>query len=197
VQVAAARRVVLLGMKHSGKTTIGRRLAGRWGCPFHDTDQILEEHQALLSGTRTSTREIYTRLGPEGFFEAEAAALRAFASRLGDGSCVVAAGGRTPLNPHAAGVLRALGLAVLLDVPAEAVWERVARRGIPPFVDPADPRGSFLALAAARDPEYRRFADLVVPLDPAAPADENENRLADAIDARLSLGGEAGAGRGF
>lgn len=177
-------RVVLLGMKHSGKTTLGRLLAGRWGCPFHDTDEVLEQSYASKTGARASAREIYARLGPEGFLEAEAEALAALASRLAEGGHVIAAGGRTPLNPKARPILRSLGLAVLLDLPAEALWQRVVRGGIPSFVGPEDPRGEFLALAAAREPEYRRFADLVVRLDPESPVEENERRLAAAIQAR-------------
>ncbi len=177
-------RVVLLGMKHSGKTTLGRLLAGRWGCPFHDTDEVLEQSHRSKTGARASAREIYARLGPEGFFDAEAEALAGLASRLAGGSHVIAAGGRTPLNPRARPILRSLGLAVLLDLPAEALWLRVARGGTPAFLGPKDPRGEFLALAAARDPEYRRFADLVVTLDPEGPVEENERRLAAAIEAR-------------
>jgi shikimate kinase len=171
-------------MKHSGKSTLGRRLAGRWGCPFYDTDDVLEAWVAAAAGgVRAPAREIYARLGAQGFFEAEAEALADLAPRLG-ASHVIAAGGRTPLNPAARPLLRSLGLAVLLDVPAEALWERVARKGIPAFVGPENPREEFLALARARDPEYRRFADLVVALDPAGPVDENELRLFAAIEAR-------------
>ncbi len=182
-RVRGRHRVVLLGMKHSGKSTLGRRLAGRWGCPFADTDEVLEAWYASRHGAPITAREIYARLGPEGFFEAEAEALRGLASRIGDGDSVIAAGGRTPLNPGAQALLRGLGLAVLLDVPAEALWERVARAGIPAFVGPEDPRGDFLALARAREPQYREIADLVVALDPAGSLDENEGRLAAAIEA--------------
>jgi shikimate kinase len=172
-------------MKHSGKSTLGRRLAGRWGCPFHDTDEFLEAFYAASGAVaRIPTREIYTKLGPDRFFDAEAAALADLASRLGGGSHVIAAGGRTPLNPAARPLLRALGLAVLLEVPAEALWRRVVRGGIPAFVGPQDPRGEFLALARAREPEYRRFADLVVELDPEGTVEENEQRLCAAIEAR-------------
>ena len=182
-RVRGLHRVVLLGMKHSGKSSLGRLLAGRWGCPFHDADEALEALYASRHGKRITAREIYVRLGPEGFFEMEAEALRELASRLGEASHVIAAGGRTPLNPKAQGPLRSLGLAVLLDVPAEALWERAVRGGIPAFVGPTDPRGDFLALARERDPQYREFADLVVPLDPKARPRDNEDRLATAIEA--------------
>lgn len=186
-------RVVLLGMKHSGKSTLGRRLAGRWGCPFHDTDEVLEAFYAGPggAGARVPAREIFARLGPDGFFDAEAAALADLASRLGGGSHVIAAGGRTPLNPKAQPLLRSLGLAVLLEVPAETLWQRVIRGGVPAFLGTEDPRGEFLALARAREPEYRGFADLVVALDPRGAVEENQERLRAAIERREAEGGSA------
>lgn len=37
-------RVVLVGVGCVGKTTIGRVLAGRLGCPFFDLDEDIEKH---------------------------------------------------------------------------------------------------------------------------------------------------------
>lgn len=38
-------RVVLVGTMGAGKTTVGRRLAERWGVPFRDSDHDVEERE--------------------------------------------------------------------------------------------------------------------------------------------------------
>jgi shikimate kinase len=41
--IAAVRNIILVGMMGSGKSTVGRRLAGQLGRPFIDADTVLEE----------------------------------------------------------------------------------------------------------------------------------------------------------
>ena len=47
IAAAIAMNVILIGMKHCGKSTIGRMLAERWGCPFFDVDPMIEHFLTL------------------------------------------------------------------------------------------------------------------------------------------------------
>jgi len=55
--------VVLIGMKHCGKSTIGKLLAARWECPFYDIDPMIEETHACDTGDQLSVREIFEQHG--------------------------------------------------------------------------------------------------------------------------------------
>ena len=48
--------IVLIGMKHCGKSTLGEALARRWACPFHDVDAMIEATYACEAGRRSSIR---------------------------------------------------------------------------------------------------------------------------------------------
>ena len=62
--------VVLVGLMGSGKSTVGRLLAKRWGIPFVDLDAEIERASGL------SIKEIFEREGEAGFRAREADATR-------------------------------------------------------------------------------------------------------------------------
>jgi len=169
-------RVVLFGMKHCGKTTLGRRLAGLWDCPFYDIDTLIEDAFRSEECRSMTVREILGRYGENGFAAREEAAVIDLARRLEEqdaadlragaspGHYVVALGGRTPLNPKLRPVLTRMGLNVFLDIGAEEAWRRVQRSGIPSFLTGPDPRAEFFALYRDRRPHYRSQADLTLQL---------------------------------
>ena len=76
--------VVLVGLMGSGKSTVGRILAERWGLPFVDLDVEIEKISGL------SIAEIFEREGESGFRAREAEATRAITA---SGPMVIAAGG--------------------------------------------------------------------------------------------------------
>ena len=81
----SARRVIaLVGMMGSGKTSIGKRLAGRLGLPFVDSDSEIETAAGM------TITEIFDRHGEAYFREGER---RVIARLLGEGPCVLATGG--------------------------------------------------------------------------------------------------------
>ena len=59
------RPVVLAGIKHCGKSTLGRMLARRWNVPLVDTDLELEAEFARRTGRAAGSREIFRELGEE------------------------------------------------------------------------------------------------------------------------------------
>jgi shikimate kinase len=129
----------LLGMKHTGKTSIGRLWAQRRGWDFYDLDNLLE---TKAGGGRTS-RQIFLDEGQAGFqrYEAEAAAF--MAGRLAQGRVVLAWGGGTITNPAAVEVLRPEGILVALTDRCEVLYERILRGGRPAFLSEERPWEDF------------------------------------------------------
>ena len=73
-----APRVVLVGPMGAGKTTVGRLLAERWGVPFVDTDDVVEQTEGR------TVSDIFVDSGEEHFRALERAAVgRALAEHPG------------------------------------------------------------------------------------------------------------------
>ena len=161
-------KFVLFGMKHCGKSTLGRELARRWDCPFFDTDLLIEKRFREETGQKASVRWIRAELGAEDLRKREEAAVRALYRELTrekplqTNAYVIALGGPTPLNRTLTPVLKALGLNVFIRVGAEEAWQRTIRTGRPAFLESPDPQAEFLALYRRRASVYHRHADLVL-----------------------------------
>ena len=139
------RRVIyLLGFMGSGKSTVGKLLAGVLGWPLIDLDTIIEAGQGL------SIREIFENSGEPFFRQIERAALTE-ASKAEP--AVIALGGGTYAQPPNVDLIReAGGTTVWLDCPPDILRERC--RGLenrPLFRD----EQSFTQLFLERVPYYR------------------------------------------
>ena len=157
---SGARRIVLIGMRAAGKTTLGRALAGRLSRPFVDIDELIGE----LAGRPAD--EVLARDGEPAFRALEERALR-IAARGTD--TVVATGGGAVLHREAFASLADGALVAWLDAPASVLAERAAQRPRPPLTDRPLPEETALLLAS-RAPLYREVADIIVPVGlPDAP----------------------------
>lgn len=161
----AAPLILLVGPRGSGKTTVGRALAGRLGWAFADAD----EHVEAVAGK--SVADIFAAEGEGGFRDREAAALADLCTRT---EVVVATGGGAVLRPANRELLRRTGFVAWLDVTPEAAWGRMqadpttaARR---PNLTAAGGLDEVRTLIAAREPLYREAAHLVVPAGPSPDA---------------------------
>jgi shikimate kinase len=114
-------KVYLIGMPGSGKTTLGRELAGRLGVPFIDLDD------AIVASEGDSIPGIFEKKGELHFRTAESAMLRRAATTAD--SFVMATGGGAPC--HFEGVERMLdsGLTVFLDIPTSTLARRILAEG--------------------------------------------------------------------
>lgn len=163
--------VYLMGMKHSGKTTIGKRLAEIWGCRFQDLDEyVISDY---LRGPKGSTasgsvgiRDVYRILGSDGFREAEFRASEAMigAAKEAGYRSVAALGGGTIENDSAMKALARRGTLVYLEEDADLLFSRIIKGGTPAFLDPADPEASFKNLYQKRTALYRQRATISVRL---------------------------------
>jgi len=159
--------IVLMGLRGSGKSALGPRLAERLGRPFIDLDAVTVAY--LGEGT---LRELWDRHGEARFRQAEYRALVNQAFPRTNPGPVVALGGGTPTAPGAADFLRnarARGLCVTVYLRAapETLRARLATADNTdrPSLTGADPLGEIDAVHAARDPLYRELADAVVETD--------------------------------
>ena len=142
--------VYLVGMPGSGKSTVGREVAGRLGVPFVDLDEEVERR----SGATVS--QIFASEGESGFRTLEARAL-VDASR--HDPSVVACGGGVVLEPANRITLRNTGTCVYLDVPLGVLQERVEPAADRPLIRA---EGDLERLLAEREALYREFAAHVV-----------------------------------
>ena len=175
------RPVVLAGIKHCGKSTLGRMLARRWNVPLVDTDAELEAEFARRTGRAAGTREIFRELGEE------ADVIRSLADS--PEFRVIALGGGVVSNRFVEPeTLRRLGLGVWLDIRPEIAYPRVLRRGLPPFLaSAADPEAEFLRIHHEREPGFRAFAELRFPIETERPASQVAAELAEQIEKGIDL----------
>ena len=154
-------KLILMGLRGSGKTTLGRKLSERTGLAFAD----LDERTATRMGAK-SVAEAWARQGQAAFRVAEVEALRAaVAEEVG----ILALGGGTPTAPGAAEVLRGLKRAeppriVYLRATAEELAGRLRSSDLStrPSLTGKDPVAEIADVLALRDAAYRELADLVL-----------------------------------
>jgi shikimate kinase len=161
--------IVLLGPKHSGKTSAGKELAALLSGGFVDLDDYITQRAGK------SPRVLYIE-GPDDFKIAEAGALAAiFEPALLEANTaesssplVIASGGGLIDNPDALPLLKnnAAVFSVFLDVSVKTAWERIRKAGeLPPFLKTENPEETHRSLHERRAAAYRQLAALVIKAD--------------------------------
>lgn len=186
------KTIVLMGIKHCGKSTQGRLISQKLGLPFFDTDDVIAEM------TGKTPREIYTEKGQKGFIEAEKKACQQVKDRTGGtDSCVIATGGGICNNPDAVEILRSFGTLVYLEVDEKIAASRVLREikkeadgtlsNMPAYIAKKNPRtiaecgDIFHDFFVEREKIYRDIADLSIDV-----SDSSKSGNADRIIAAVS-----------
>ena len=140
-------------MPGSGKSTIGKELARRFGVPFVDCDKAIEEREGC------SVAHIFSRDGEAAFRELEVLVL---AELVNGGAGVIATGGGAVLSTDNRNLLRTKTTCVHLNVPLEVLWKRLRRDRRRPLLQVHDAESRLRELAAVREPLYRQTAEVVV-----------------------------------
>jgi len=161
------RYIVLLGPKHSGKTSAGKALATLLSCGFIDLDD------SIAQSSGKSPRALFIE-GPEIFRKAEAEALAAIfqSGTTYSSPLVIASGGGLSDNPDALAVLanNTAAITVFLDVSAKTAWERISGAGeLPPFLKTENPEETHRSLHERRNAAYRQLASLMIRTDGKSP----------------------------
>jgi shikimate kinase len=143
--------IILIGMRGSGKSTIGRLLASVLKMDFVDLDQEIAHHAG-----QTIT-EIVASGGWPAFRKLESEAARGVTKR---DSMVLATGGGIVEREANVRALAASGSLVWLCADADTLYARIAAEaGRPPLTD-SDPATEIRTVLANREPLYAAAADL-------------------------------------
>jgi shikimate kinase len=180
VAALGTRSLVLVGMMGAGKSSIGRRLAGRLGIAFVDADNEIEV------AARMTIPDIFATYG-EAYFRA--GETRVIARLLEGGPQVLATGGGAFMSPDTRAAITAHGISVWLNAEFEVLMRRIKRRQDRPLMKTDDPDQTLRSLMAERYPVYAQ-ADITIQ-SREVPHDKIVDEIVSALPAALAP--EAGA----
>jgi len=146
------RSIVLVGMMGAGKSTIGRRLAGRLRLPFLDADIEIEAAAGM------SIPDIFETHGEPHFRDGEA---RVIARLLDNGPAVLATGGGAFMREETRNRIRDKAVSIWLKADVDIIMRRVKRRADRPLLQTEDPAATVSRLLELREPVYQS-ADLTI-----------------------------------
>ena len=147
------KNLLFSGMKHCGKSSVGRAVAEILQRQFVDLDDCLPRQK------NESVRQLYQRLGAEEFRRLEAETFLRFAP---DQGVVLALGGGVCSNPFlTAGQLREMGNMVYLEVDKDVLFARIAADGIPPTLSQENFYHSFCCQLEERKKDYEALAHVI------------------------------------
>lgn len=146
--------IILTGFMGSGKTTVGRALAEKYGYSFIDTDAVLEERAGC------SISEIFERYGEAFFRNMETDLLKEICGSTT--GAIISTGGGLPLRNENADTLKEMGYVVFLEISSSEVIKRLAGDMNRPLLagDKRDEKVS--DLLTYRNPIYRSASDITI-----------------------------------
>mgnify|MGYP002623543650 FL=1 len=181
------RSIILLGIKHCGKSTQGKLLSNHLGCPFFDTDDEVTK----LTGK--SPRELYIQLGKEAFLDAEKNACAQLTEAVGDSAAVIATGGGICNNALALDSLHRIGTFVFLNADEKTACDRIVReikydgvgimKNLPAYIANKNPknvqdvREIFHEFYVERQKLYKKLCDVEVKLEHTSSKTENMQKI--------------------
>ena len=172
-------KIILIGFRGSGKSTVGRHLAQKLGWEFRDADEEIEREQGR------TIREIVKEQGWDYFRQLERLYLRGL---LGKERLVCALGGGAVLHREEMEALQRESLIIWLKVPMKVIMERLKRD---PKTESQRPPLTNLSwekeierLYAEREPLYRAFAHVTLYYS-EAPVEKLVEKLWHMIKGRL------------
>ncbi|MDA3809187.1 MAG: hypothetical protein PF518_02540 [Spirochaetaceae bacterium] len=150
-------RIILSGIKHSGKSTIGWDLSSKLGLYFADLDDLILRD----AGKYETVRELYKDLGSEGFKKQEYKSLLHFLKVNKNKGFVLSLGGGTIDNEKAKNLLSGSESEIkyFLDAHCDDLYQRIIHGGIPPFLEGNDPYLNFVNMYDRRTKMYKEWAD--------------------------------------
>ena len=189
--------IILMGIKHCGKSTQGRIISKKLSVPFFDTDDVEFEM------TGKTPRQIYTELGNEGFQEAEEKACSFLLEKINSSAeknAVIATGGGICGNKKALDVLKKIGTFVFLKTPERIASFRVLREisvaqdgtllNVPAFIAKKNPRSVgdatqiFHDFFIERECIYEQLADVVIDMSSSS-KEANAAKIIESVSSKV------------
>lgn len=155
-----AKSIVLIGMMGTGKSVVGKVLEEKTELHRFDTDEMIS------SKSKMPIDEIFKCQGELHFRDLETETLRSISP---DEPAIIVTGGGIVLRAANIDLLRQLGTVVWLDADRATLRARLRELSDRPLLQTANPEATLSELLAAREPLYRRAADLRVDISQKAP----------------------------
>ena len=167
------KALIFCGIKHCGKSTLGKAVSELLALPFRDTDEMLEERFHL------TVRELYKSVGEEEFRRRESELLSSFEAETPQ---VISLGGGALLKSENVPVLQALGKIIWCDVDDRTAFERIEKKGLPPFLAQADdPFAAFRSSNESRRAVFSAVSSVRFEADKMLSPSENARRLCELL----------------
>jgi shikimate kinase len=147
--------LILTGFMGSGKSSVGRILAERLGCPFIDLDA------EIVSVAGCSINEIFAEEGEQVFRSRESECLDRV---LTSGAAVIATGGGAVISDRNRSAMRSRGVVVNLIASLPAVLDRLRGASDRPLLAGNNPADSLKALMDVRE-QFYADADIRIDTD--------------------------------
>ena len=149
-------KIVLVGYRAAGKSTLGLLLAQRLGWPYMDIDRGIETRiDKTLS-------EFYEEVGEESFRRLETEVVEEMCR---EDECVISFGAGSIIKERNQAAARRDALVVFLEVPVRELWRRIESDPQSSDTRPKLSRGGIEEveeMLARREPVYRKCADVVL-----------------------------------
>ena len=165
--------LILIGLRGSGKSTVGRILSERLGWNFCDSDVIVQERSGM------TIRELFESRGEAEFRKLESVVVIECVS--GD-QTIVATGGGAVLNPLNVAAMKRNGFVVHLTADPTELWRRISQDAASMETRPKLVAGAYSGidelkkLMLARAGVYAQARDVEVDVEERSP-----DEVADAV----------------
>ena len=148
-----SKNIILCGFMGCGKTTVGKNLQKRSGMNMIDTDAYIEKNQGM------KISEIFDKYGESYFRDLEYDACCELSKKSG---IIISTGGGALTFERNVQALKKNGTIVLIDVPLDAIKERLKNDTTRPLLQRPDKDKAMRELYEKRMPLYKKAADIVV-----------------------------------
>jgi len=153
------KNIVLTGFMGTGKTAVGKELAGRLDLKLIDVDTEIEISRKM------SISEIFKKHGEQGFREIETEMIKKISQNR---NVIISTGGGAVLKRENMDILKAHGIVVCLMASPETILKRTEGNDARPLLQGKDPLGTIKDLLNFRKPFYEN-ADIVVDTEDKTP----------------------------
>lgn len=182
--MTSIKKIILFGIKHSGKTTLGKIAAGKIDVPFYDLDFCIES-ETKKEGK--SIRDFFKEEDKLRFYSIEYGCLQKIVSAASD-SFLISTGGGIIDNVEALKIIPKNYCKIFLDNDPDVLFERILKSGLPPFLQSQNPMESFLQIYKNRTIRYKKIADVIL--------DIRDLQVNDAVELIVDAIGSYGIGVG-
>jgi shikimate kinase len=170
-------KIIMFGVKHSGKTSIGKKVSEILEWSFHDLDDSIELQTKALTGS--SIRDFFHIEERTRFFNIEKQCIDTF-FRNRPAPWILSTGGGIIDNEKALELIPNDTVKVFLHNDPQELFSRIKKKGLPPFLIGEDPYEIFLQIYTDRTSRYKKIADIIVELGNGS-KDENAEIVLNSI----------------